>query len=181
MRTVSTCLAAGLVLTYFALPARAGEGSFIDELKIGVLAHDVPDLWSGFNREDGIDINAEVLFSPSFSFLYGTVRPAAGASINTAGGTSKFYLDARWQIGGETGFFLGTGLGVAFNNGERSLISDDRKALGSNVLFHIPLELGYRFEGGDSVSIYFEHMSNANTQSSNEGLDDLGIRYGRRF
>ncbi len=57
----------------------------------------------------------------------------------------------------------------------------DRKALGSRVLFHIPFEIGLRFNERHSISIYFEHTSNANTRANNEGLDDIGIRYGYRF
>ena len=49
------------------------------------------------------------------------------------------------------------------------------------MLFHIPAELGYRFDGNNSVSVYFEHMSNADTQDNNQGLDRLGVRYGYRF
>jgi hypothetical protein len=50
------------------------------------------------------------------------------------------------------------------------------------VLFHIPAEVGYRFDDHTSLSAYFfEHMSNAYTVSPNEGMDRLGIRYGYRF
>ena len=57
----------------------------------------------------------------------------------------------------------------------------DRKAFGSRVLFHIPVELGYRFDQHNSLSVYFEHMSNAGLASSNEGMDFLGMRYGYKF
>jgi lipid A 3-O-deacylase len=55
------------------------------------------------------------------------------------------------------------------------------QALGSRVLFHIPAEVGYRFDDHNSLSAYFEYMSNAYTVSPNEGMDRLGIRYGYRF
>ena len=45
-------------------PARAG--GLIYELKAGVLAHDVPDLWSRFRREtEAVDVNIDVQLSPS--------------------------------------------------------------------------------------------------------------------
>jgi len=53
--------------------------------------------------------------------------------------------------------------------------------LGAHVLFHIPFEIGLRLSERRSLSIYFEHMSNGYTRSSNEGLDGIGIRYGYRF
>jgi len=161
-------------------PTRAA--GIVQELKIGVLDHDVPDLWSGFRAEpNSADINVEAIFSPSVSFLGGTISPALGASISTIGATSDGYLDARWQMETGCGIFLGLGVGGAVHNGQLKLEDWDRKALGSRVLFHIPLEIGYRFDEHNSLSAYFEHMSNAYTVSPNEGLDRLGVRYGYRF
>ena len=67
------------------------------------------------------------------------------------------------------------------HDGQLQLEDWDRKALGSRVLFHIPAEVGYRFDDHHNLSAYFEHMSNAYTVSPNEGMDRLGIRYGYRF
>ncbi len=53
------------------------------EIRGGVLAHDVPGLWSGFRLESGVDINAELL-GPGVAFLGGTLRPAIGGSVNTS-------------------------------------------------------------------------------------------------
>src|SRR5262245_55495849 len=88
------------------------------EVRGGVLAHDVPDLWAGFSLEGGVDINGELLFGRGLPFLGGTLRPALGASINTEGYTSRAYLDARWEIEWQSGVFLGLGLGAAVHNGE---------------------------------------------------------------
>jgi hypothetical protein len=150
------------------------------ELRGGVLAHDVPDLWAGFSLEGGIDINAELLFGRGLPFLGGILRPALGASINTEGYTSRGYLDARWEI--ELGrIFVGLGLGVAIHDGLLDASKPDHKALGSRVLFHIPVELGIRLDGRNSISVYFEHTSNADLADINEGLDAIGVRYGYRF
>ena len=163
-------------------PGMALAGELIDELKIGVLWHDVPGLWSGFQAEpSSADINIEALLSPSVAFLGGTIRPALGASISTIGATSDIYIDARWQYETPSGIFFGLGLGAAVHDGQLQLEDWDRKALGSRVLFHIPAEVGYRFDDHNSLSAYFEHMSNAYTVSPNEGMDRLGIRYGYRF
>lgn len=151
------------------------------EVRGGVLAHDVPDLWSGFRLERGVDINAEVLFGPGLPFLYGSLRPAIGGSVNTSGYTSKGYIDARWEIEAPSGIFFGIGLGAAVHNGELDASEPDRKALGSRVLFHFPFELGLRLDQHQSVSIYFEHTSNAWLADHNEGMDNIGVRYGYRF
>jgi lipid A 3-O-deacylase len=161
-------------------PASAGD--LFSEIKVGVLDHDTPDLWSGFRREeDSADINVEALLSPSAAFFGGTIRPAIGATINTHGETSHAYIDARWQYEKAAGIFVGLGVGAAIHDGNLDPTDPDKKALGSRLLFHIPAELGYRFDQHNSFSLYFEHVSNANTQDSNEGMDRLGIRYGYRF
>ena len=38
-----------------------------------------------------------------------------------------------------------------------------------------------RFLRNNSLSLFFEHISNASTAPKNQGLDTLGIRYGYRF
>jgi lipid A 3-O-deacylase len=160
----------------------ANAGGLVDELKLGVLGHDVPYLWSNFRAEpNSVDINIEALLSPSISFLGGTIRPAVGGTINTVGATSHAYIDARWQFETHGGFFLGLGIGGAIHNGQLQLEDWNRKALGSRVLFHFPAEIGYRFDEHNSLSLYFEHTSNGYTVHPNEGLDRLGIRYGYRF
>jgi len=156
----------------------------VRELRGGVLAHDVTNLWSGFRTEnDAVAINMEALLSPSVRFLGGTLRPAIGASLATEGGTSNVYLDARWELETPTGIFFSLGLGGTVHNGETKLLAANQtdKALGSHLLFHIPIEIGYRFDRHNSLSVYFEHMSNAGTRHENEGLDRLGVRYGYRF
>lgn len=180
---VLVALLMGLCLLTGADPALAQEalaGTGI-EIRGGVLAHDVPGLWSGFRLERGVDINAEVLFGGGLPFLGGTIRPAIGGSVNTQGYTSKGYIDARWEIEGPSRIFFGTGLGAAVHDGVLDTREPDRKALGARVLFHIPIEVGLRLDERQSISIYFEHTSNAFLAKDNEGMDNIGVRYGFRF
>ncbi len=162
-------------------PAASAQG-VIHELKIGGLYHDVPYLWSGFQLErHSVDLNVEALFGPHIELLWGTLRPAVGASINTSGATSKGYAGLRWEIESRSGLFLSLGAGGAIHDGKLGISDPDRKALGSRLLFHFPAEIGWRWDGHNSLSIYFEHISNGYTQDYNEGLDALGVRYGYRF
>ncbi len=173
--------AAGLGLAALLAAAPASADGALYEVKAGVLAHDVDGLWSGTSRESGIDGNLEVTFAPSLPLLGGAVRPALGVSVNSAGDTSKVYGDARWEIDlGETLWFA-TGIGAAVHNGERERVRNDKKALGSQLLFHFPIELGLRLDAHNSVSLFFDHVSNAWLASPNEGMDTLGVRYGYRF
>lgn len=155
--------------------------AWLHEIKFGVLHHDTGGLWSNFRRESGADLNLEAIFSPHIQFLGGTIRPALGGSANTVGDTSKLYAGMRWQYEHSSGLFLGIGLGGAIHDGKLHLHHSDRKALGSRVLFHIPVEIGYRFNAKGSLSIFFDHVSNAYLATANEGMDTLGGRLGYRF
>jgi hypothetical protein len=181
------CLAVAMT-SFVALMAPGGamaDGPFVREMRLGVLAHDVPGLWSYYEYERGVALNGELILSPAIAMFGGHWRPAIGASVALGNdghkGTSKLYLDARWTYEWANGVFVGLGLGAAVHNGLLDPTDPHRKALGSRVLFHIPLELGWRFDERQSISLFFDHMSNGYTRSSNEGLDTLGVRYGYRF
>lgn len=185
IRTVRLCplaIIAGLCVVAAADAARA-EGLF-NALYIGALAHDVPDLWSGFRVEDNaVDINLEAKFAAAWALPLGVIRPVVGGTINTRGDTSHAYIDARWEVECPSGVFFGLGLGAAVHDGEIGGPGSDprMKWLGSRVLFHIPVEVGLHLDGHNDLSVYFEHTSNADTQDNNEGLDRIGVRYGYRF
>jgi len=197
--------ALGLLWALLGAPAAAQDtsvaptprGGLIYELKIGALAHDVP-LTANSKEPLGPDLNLEVVFGPSLDFLFGTIRPALGATVNFAGYTSKAYLDVRWQVECCWGAFFALGIGAAIHNGEEDSLAnwksltgpalqaalataENHKQLGSLVLFHPTFEWGYRLNESSSLSIFYEHISNANTAAKNEGLDSLGLRYGYRF
>ena len=182
IRTATLC---GLATV---LAVGATNAAFADDLlyalKIGVLAHDVPDLWSGFQIEhNAADINIEAQFAAAWALPWGAIRPVVGGTINTRGDTSHAYIDARWQGDLPSGVFFGLGLGAAIHDGETGGAGSDpdMKWLGSRVLFHIPIEIGYHIDAHNDLSVYFEHTSNAYTQKYNEGLDRIGVRYGYRF
>ena len=135
--TLFRAIACAAGCLFFSIGASADDidmKSVFHEISIGVLDHDTDNLWSGFSRESGADINFEALFSPSYEILGGAIRPAVGASINTSGDTSKLYAGARWRYEFEQGIFVGIGLGAAVHNGDTDLKSVDKKALGSKVL-----------------------------------------------
>ena len=187
MRRVLRTVAAAGFAALFATCAACSDASAEDmlyALKIGALAHDVPDLWSGFQVEkNAVDINIEAQFNAAWALPWGAIRPVIGGSINTRGDTSDGYIDARWQGDCPSGLFFGLGLGAAIHDGEIGGPGSDpdKKWLGSRVLFHIPMEVGYHLDEHNDVSVYFEHMSNAYTQKYNEGMDRIGLRYGYRF
>src|SRR5262245_20877989 len=86
----------------WARPAHAGLG-WLDEVKLGVLAHDIRLLSDHF--EPGADINVEVLFpAPALLRVLGAPRPHLGLALNTAGATNYAYgglicRGGRWRRG----------------------------------------------------------------------------------
>ena len=154
----------------------------VGELRIGALHHDTPGLWAGTSIENaGVDANVEVLFAPWAKAFGGYLRPAVGATVNFNGDTSKVYADVRWEIEAPHGVFFGVGLGAALHDGHLRVDSPDHKTLGARVLFHPTIELGYRFDGVNSISIFADHVSNGYTKRDNDGMDTIGIRFGRRL
>jgi hypothetical protein len=158
------------------------RGGWLHEIRGGVLAHDVDHLWTGENVEDGVDLNAEMIFArPAVSALEGRIRLNAGASINTAGNTSKVYGGMLWEWEARFGLFFDVGLGLAVHNGELDTNKPDRKSLGSRVLFRTAIEVGYSFNTHHRIALSFDHVSNASLASPNDGMDTLGLRYCYRF
>jgi lipid A 3-O-deacylase len=173
MRFVLFAALASLLTAPGALPTASAQG-VVSELKVGVLAHDVPIF--GDQREHGADINAELRFvspvpdgwlaavSPPWRWVLDP-RPNIGIDANTAGYTSQAYFGLTWTAVLWQGVFVPEdhidcdfGFGPAFNNGHTSAIN--HAALGSNVLFHLSVELVYWFARRANMSIYFEHSSN---------------------
>jgi hypothetical protein len=151
-------------------------------LRLGVLAHDVGGLWSHSRAEGGADVNAEIVFrKPSVSLWEGTLLPNLGLSVNSQGGTSKAYGGMLWEFLLANGLFFNSGVGLAVHNGQLTSDDENKKELGSRVLFRIPIELGFTFQDRHRVSIMFDHVSNGYLANPNEGLDTIGVRYGLQF
>ncbi|MBC7952648.1 MAG: acyloxyacyl hydrolase [Rhodospirillaceae bacterium] len=165
-----------LLLLLASVPAQAG----LSEIRLGVFDHDIGFL--GHDKEGGADINAEALFdSPDFLKAIWAPRPHMGASVNTQGDTSQLYAGLTWTYEPIQKVFMDFSFGGSVHNGELNTREMDRKSLGSRVLFRESLSLGYRIDDHHSVSIAFDHESNANLASHNAGLNNLGIRWGYRF
>jgi lipid A 3-O-deacylase len=179
-----------LVLAPSAALARDDAVQWDDVLhhvSFGYLAHDISGLWSGFRTEAAATAeNFDVVFGPHIDLLGGAIRPALGGTVANGSGTSYGYADARFEIGGPLRTFFGVGLGFAVHDGsleaEQAATEHRKKALGSRVLFHVPLEIGVAPSRSIRLSAYFEHVSNGWIGTSvNEGMDNLGLRIGYAF
>jgi lipid A 3-O-deacylase len=177
------------VVAPFSLIAPAAlSGGIVDEVKAGVLAHDIGFLGGGV--EGGADIVGEVLFkSPEFLHVIGAPRPTIGGSVNTDGKTDYLYFDMTWTAtvwrptlrDGE-GLYVDGFLGGAVHDGR--LVGDDtngNKNLGTRALFHLGVEAGYHITPVYNLEAYFSHLSNADASSHNPGLNNVGLRAGFKF
>src|SRR5438270_2999465 len=171
------------------LPA-AAQLNIVDEVKAGILAHDVGFL--GHHLEKGPDVNLEMLFTPpDILRVIGSPRPHIGADINTAGKTSDGYFGLTWGImliqnlfGAGDGIFANGSLGGAVHDGSPltgAAQPPGRKLLGSRILFRESAELGYQMTPQLSVSAILDHISNANLAPRNAGITNAGARLGVKF
>ena len=172
---------AAAVLGLLALPFSAlAQSSWLYEVRGGVLAHDVPIVAAG-HYENGVSLNAELAFAPSLSLLGGNIRPVLGGTFTTNQGTSWAYLDARWEWQVDRLFF-GIGVGPSIHTGDELYYSSPgQKGLGSRVLFHVPLEVGFQITPTTRIELYYEHASNAFLAYPNPGMDNIGGRLAYRF
>lgn len=172
-------------------PAQPGIAArdIIDHASIGYFAHDVGGLWSGFRIERATTaMNFDIVFAPHLDVLWGTIRPAVGGTVTLGDGTSYGYADARYEIAGPLDTFFGIGLGFAVHDGAlepNGFVPPGGhcdKALGSRVLFHVPIEIGVTVAERLRLSAYFEHVSNGWLGTDvNEGMDNIGARVGYKF
>jgi lipid A 3-O-deacylase len=184
-RVILASLTAGWLL---AAPSFASaQANIVDEVKAGVLAHDVGFL--GHHLEKGPDVNLEMLFTPpDLLAIIGSPRPHIGADINTAGKTSDGYFGLTWGISliqnlfrpGDYVFANGS-LGGAVHDGYLLSAPDGHKRLGSPVLFRESAEVGYQVTPTISVSALLDHISNANLAPRNAGITSAGARFGIKF
>jgi lipid A 3-O-deacylase len=177
-------------LLALAPPAALAQLKIVDEVKAGVLAHDVGFL--GHHVEDGADVNLEMLFTPpDLLGVIGSPRPHIGADINTAGKTSDGYFGLTWGItliqslfNPGDGIFANGSLGGAIHDASPltgAVPPPGRKLLGSRILFRESAELGYQINPTVSVSAFLDHISNANLAPRNAGITSAGSRVGFKF
>ena len=161
---------------------RDDSGGFISEIKIGALAQDQGPFSS--NKEDGVTAHVELRFvSPDILKFIGAPYPHIGADINTSGNTNSVWLGVVWEWEVWKKFFVGWSMGGAYHDGETDKNSAplDRKELGCNPLFRLGINVGWRFDKNHSIDLLMDHISNAKACDTNEGLENVGVRYGYRF
>lgn len=184
---VITSLGAGSPLAADYIPGLLTP-SFIDEIRFGVQNHGVHII--GRTQEDGVDINAEILFrrpdvhfdSRVLSFLFNP-RPHIGGHLNTAGGTSQAYVGATWDYHLTNKVFVEFSFGGTLHNGDLNPapVAGEARSLGCRVMFRESVSVGREITENLRIMVTFDHISNAYLCRENPGLDTIGARLGYRF
>jgi len=180
-------LTAGLITAALvAGPATSvmAEGdNIVDELRLGVLNHEM-SLLRDSTEEDGVDINGEILFtSPQWLDWLGAPRPHLGATIATHDDATSFgYGGLTWDWNFWGPAFVEGSFGFAVHDGETDPNpGGTANELGCRVNFHESVSIGYELTDNHRVMATAEHVSNASICDENEGLTNIGVRYGYRF
>lgn len=183
VKTIPT-LATGILAIALSMGLTAtaqADDSIVDEVRIGLLNHEM-SLLRDSSQEDGVDVNIEVLFdSPEWLEWIGAPRPHVGATIATHDSATSFaYTGLVWDYNFWGPLFIEGAFGVAIHDGEVDK-STDRNELGCRLNFHESASLGYNVNESNRVMLTAEHISNASLCSENEGLTNIGVRYGYKF
>lgn len=122
-----------------------------------------------FFQED--DIGEEIYASYDMPKRFGSVQPTFGVSLTT---DNDLWVGAggKWSTEriSDSPFFVEVSLmpGIYF--------SDDGPDLGFPVQFRGSLGAGINFGDVGSLSVFYDHRSNAHASKVNPGIETLGIR-----
>ncbi len=155
----------------------------LSEIRLGAGRHDSAVV--GRRKENGIDLDAELLFASPAAFDYiWSPRPTLGlhANIKHKNNTSQIYGGLTWEWWPLEPIFINFFFGFSYHNGKTETTDPHIKSLGSLWLFRESLSIGWQTAYGFNISAYLDHASNGMLLAkTNEGIDTLGIRLGYRF
>lgn len=184
------CRTALLFASFACLPVIASAQG-LDEMRLGAVAHNVCILdCNNANKEDGPNINGEVVFSsPELLRFIWSPRPYIMGSVNTAGDTSFGGAGLHWNWAFAEGWALEPGVGYVIHDGELGFpfpqgdprndpISESKVFLGSRDLFRTSLSLNKDLSGPWGMQLMYEHLSHGQILGNgrNQGLDNIGVR-----
>lgn len=172
-------LLAATALIISSINAYAGQ-----QIRIGALRHDI-SLFGSTRIESGTDLNLEWRGSkvplPDSIQHWVAFRPFVGFSGRfSSHSTDEIYAGGAFDAFPDSPYVFNLGLGLAIHDGELHRGHKGRSALGQRVLFYASFELG-RWWGHNGLFAFYQHSSNGFLPGPNEGINNLGLRYGYRF
>jgi lipid A 3-O-deacylase len=183
-------------LALAAVPALAAQAGLVDEVRLGVVQHNMCVLdCDNADKEGGPNINGEIVFkSPDVLDIIWSPRPYIMGSINTAGDTSFGGVGLEWTWHFAEGWAFEPGVGYVVHDGELEFpypqgdprndpISAEKVFLGSRDLFRTNLSLNRDINETWGVQLMYEHLSHGQILGNgrNQGLDNIGVRIIYKF
>lgn len=166
----------GIFLLFSYMQVFADNSDF----RFGILAHNKGFIAS--KTEDGFDLNLayhSLISSNTFGLDGFKSSWHLGGTVNSAGDTSFVYAGVLWGRDlGQSNWFVEFGGGLAIHNGNLHDFTDDRRLIGSRVLFRYEVGIGYRFNSRFSFQFVNDHISNGGIfdDKHNQGMDTYGGR-----
>ena len=161
---------------------RFGKNADYWEVRFGGGAYDFgPTTPSDFS---GGVVNFEVVApSPDFLARIGAPRPYIGTDIAISDDAIHVvYAGLNWEAYVTRRLYFGFSGGGSWNTGpKQTAASGASKNLGSVILFHLQLSIGFDITEKLTAQVYLNHVSNAYIANSNPGLESVGGRVGVRF
>lgn len=121
-------------------------------------------------------IGDEIYAIYDFPLRYGAFQPTMGASLSSE---NDLWVGAggKWTtqrtVDGPIYIELSLMPGIYYQGGGPDI--------GFPMQFRGSLGAGYEFDNGSSISVVFDHRSNANTSVLNPGVETLGIRFSHQL
>jgi lipid A 3-O-deacylase len=183
-------------LALASVPALAAQAGPVDEVRFGVVQHNMCVLdCDNADKEGGPNINGEIVFkSPDVLDIIWSPRPYIMASVNTAGDTSFGGVGLEWTWYFAEGWAFEPGVGYVVHDGELEFpypqgdprndpISAEKVFFGSRDLFRTNLSLNRDINETWGVQLMYEHLSHGQILGNgrNQGLDNIGVRIIYKF
>jgi lipid A 3-O-deacylase len=168
----------------------------LEEVRLGVTLHNIQVIEAkNANKEDGVNINGELVFAQPQWLSWTRARPYVMASVNTAGDTSFAALGLTWKWNVAPGWAIEPSFGYAVHNGElenpfppdqsaaRQAFQDSHALMGSRDLFRSSLAISRDMGENWGLQLVYEHLSHGQIlgDGRNQGLDELGVRVFWRY
>lgn len=186
---------AGLLALGAALTAPS-QAQAVESVHIGVMAHNicVTDCKNA-GKEQGPNVELQANFgSPGFLSFVGSPQPYVVLTVNTSGDTSSGGVGLEWSFPVSENWSIEPGFGYVIHDGETNLpfasgtpeaaaFTENHVLLGSRDLFRTSLGVTRDFDGPWEAQVFFSHLSHGQILGNgrNQGMDQLGVRFGYRF
>lgn len=170
--------------------AASAQGLELDEIRAGVMFHNV---YSGFLPTDTSGYRFDYLEDVSFSALFaspdidafrwiGSPRPEIGATVSLNGRENLVHANLLWQFGiFDTPLYIELGFGAAVTDGALTGAVAPARNMGCAIGFYESAGIGAHLSDTVTATLRYEHTSNLELCSANEGLSNLGLMIGFKF